>query len=595
MEDNISKIKERLDIVDVISGYIKVQKAGVNYKARCPFHNEKTPSFYISPERQIWHCFGCNLGGDVFGFVKEIEGIEFGESLRILAQKAGVELQKYDSGVRDEKSRLYDIAEASSKFFEKQLQLSNIGQRALKYLFDRGLNQETISDFRVGFAPNDWNALNTYLKSCGYHETEISAAGLAIPRQTGGGIYDRFRSRITFPVMDAQGRIVGFSGRVFEGEETEAKYINTPQTLIYDKSMVIYGLHKAKTEIRQSNVCILVEGNIDALMSHQGGVRNAVATSGTALTDRHLKIIQRYTANLNFCFDTDRAGSMATRRGIALALANNMDVKVVALDDPACKDPADYVLKHGQGWKQKVSEAKPAIQFYFDNLKSHINPSSVEGKKTAIAALAPFINRLVSKVEREHWIGQLAIFLKTKEEALKADIQSAKDDLAVFDSQYVKPISQKITKPEDLIQDIFSEAILSLIIAKPDLFGTGLNQIQPETLSPYTASVISHLNDIDFQNFSFSDFIKKFSGPEAMKLEFAYLRAQELWNGFSDAELKSEFDLLLKKLKRRSLLVQLSQLEMDIKEAELTQNREYLKSLIQTFSRLTSELNAVEV
>lgn len=593
-EDNISKIKERLDVVDVISSYIKVQKSGVNYKARCPFHNEKTPSFYISPERQIWHCFGCSLGGNLFEFIKHIEGVEFGEALRILADKAGIQLDKFDPEIRDEKSRIYDACELATKFFEKQLHMSNDGQRALKYLKDRGLQEDIISDFKLGFAPNDWNALNTYLKSCGYHEKEISAAGLAIPRQAGGGIYDRFRSRIIFPVMDIQGRVVGFTGRVFGGDEKEAKYINTPQTLIYDKSMVIYGLHKAKTEIRQSDVCILVEGNMDALMSHQGGVKNAVATSGTALTGNHLKIIQRYTTNLNFCFDTDQAGNAATRRGIALALANNLNVKIVALDDPACKDPADYVVKHGDGWKEKVLNAKPAIQFYFDNLKSQINPSSIEGKKTAIAVLAPFVKRLVSKVERAHWVNQLAIFLKTKEEALEADIQSAKDDLAVFDG-YTKPVSKQEIKTEDLNQDILSEALLSLVIAKPDIFGPGLDQIQPDLVSQYTAKVTSLMRGMDFQNFSFSDFVKNFEGSEAMKLEFAYLRAHELWNGFDDSELKDEFELLVKKLKRRSLTNQLGQLESDIKQAEMLQDREQLKTLIQSFSKLASELTAVEV
>ena len=229
MEDNISKIKEKLDVVEVISGYLKVQKAGMNYKARCPFHNEKTPSFYISPERQIWHCFGCSAGGDIFGFVKQIEGVEFPEALRMLAQKAGIELKSFDPVIRDEKTKLYEICEKSAKFFEKQLWGGESGKKALAYLLGRGLTDETIKDFRLGFAPNNWQALTGYLRESGYQDGEIVSAGMAIKRQEtsdkrqGGnsGIYDRFRSRIMFSICDTGGQVVGFTGRIFETQNSK--------------------------------------------------------------------------------------------------------------------------------------------------------------------------------------------------------------------------------------------------------------------------------------------------------------------------------------------------------------------------------------
>src|SRR3989338_2394622 len=317
MEDNVSKIKDRLDVIDVISGYLKLEKAGINFKARCPFHNEKTPSFVVSPERQVWHCFGCSKGGDMFTFIQDIEGVEFPEALRVLAAKAGIELDlsardRSAFGGKDDKTKLYEICESATKFFEKQF-LSSTGKLALAYLKKRGVVDSTIKEFRLGFAPNDWNALGIFLKNFGYNDSEIVDAGLAIKRNEGSGVYDRFRSRIMFPIFDLNGQIVGFTGRAFEprpefiqgqnststhstksqggepvestgsGQAEPAKYINTTQTIIYDKSRILYGLNKAKMDIKQTDQCILVEGNMDALMSYQAGVKNVVATSGTAL------------------------------------------------------------------------------------------------------------------------------------------------------------------------------------------------------------------------------------------------------------------------------------------------------------------------
>ncbi len=398
MEDNVSKIKDRLDIVDVISSYVKIQKAGINYKGRCPFHNEKTPSFFVTPERQIWHCFGCGKGGDMFEFVKEIEGVEFPEALRILASRAGIELEQYrpkPGESVDAKQKLFEICELSAKFFEKQF-ASAAGREALAYLRDRGLTDETIKEFRLGYAPDDWESLSRFLYSRGYKDSEIVDAGMAIKRSAESGregIYDRFRSRIIFPIADLSGQVVGFTARSFSPSKLDsgevsldkeavvgAKYVNTPSTLIYDKSRVLYGLSKAKLEVKRSDRCILVEGNMDALMSYQAGVRNVVASSGTALTPAHLRLLQRYTKNLGFCFDTDQAGAMATRRGIGLALAQQFNISILEINDPECKDPADYVKKFGSKWAEVVAGAKPVIDYYFDRARASYNPTSAESK-----------------------------------------------------------------------------------------------------------------------------------------------------------------------------------------------------------------------
>ncbi len=605
MPDYIDQIKSRLDVVDVISGYLKVQKSGMNFKARCPFHNEKTPSFYISPERQIWHCFGCSKGGDIFGFVKEIEGVEFPEALRILAAKAGIELERFDPTIKNAKTKLYEVNELATRFFEKQLFQSPTGQKALAYLKERGLTEETVGEFRLGFAPNDWHALGKFLAERGFSEQEIVDAGLVVSKD--GRHYDRFRSRITFPITDLHGQVVAFTARVFEVEseklkvksETEpgAKYINTPQTLIYDKSSVLYGLSKARTDVRQADRCILVEGNMDALMSWQSGARNVVATSGTALTPNHLRIIQRYTNNLDFCFDADQAGALATRRGIGLALAQKFSVKVVQIPDRECKDPADYVKKHGAGWGQLVAASKPVIDFYFDRATAGYDPQSVENKKAIVAVLAPLVRRLTSRVERAHWVSRLANFLRVKEDAVQADIASARDDLVAYEYEEAKqeppPIKAVAAERAVLVVDVLSEALLSLAVRDPKLFRDEIKSLDRAFLPSSVAGLFAQLAAANIDSFSWDAFVKDSQLDDPQKLEFIYLKAQELWNGFSEPELKAEFQGIYNKIKRNALAARLSGLEFDIKEAETRRDQERINALAAEFINLTRQLAEV--
>ncbi|OGN08685.1 MAG: hypothetical protein A3C61_01390 [Candidatus Yanofskybacteria bacterium RIFCSPHIGHO2_02_FULL_39_10] len=621
-EDNVSKIKERLDITDIISSYIKVQKAGVNFKACCPFHNEKTPSFYISPERQIWHCFGCQKGGDMFSFVQELEGVEFPEALRVLAQRAGVKLDNFDPTLRDAKTALYEIIETASRFFEKQLSHSPAGKQALVYLRDRGLKEDTIKEFRLGFAPDDWHSLGNFLRNCGYSDQDIISSGLTIKRDGGADMYDRFRSRIIFPICNINDQIVGFTGRVFQpqthAEKTQniaekvgvsqrevsdsqqqapAKYINTPQTAIYDKGRILYGLNRAKMEARRANRCLLVEGNMDAIMSYQAGVKNVAATSGTALTPSQLQLLQRYTNNLDFCFDVDQAGFTATRRGIGLALSQNFNIKIVHLQDPQCKDPADYVKKFGQKWQETVISAKPVIDFYFDRLKSELDLSSVEGKKALIANLGPLIKRLVSNVEHSHWVSKLAAVLKTKEEAIEADILLVKDDLEIYAGQPASPNqgeqSESVIRNQlpinKLADDMLSEALLAVLIKNPKLLRQQAEELNLELMDPSTNQIISKLIKSNAENFKFDNFIKQFNGDTVMKLEFAYLKSQELLKDFTDKELEDELLNIKNKLEHRSLVGQLASIELDIKAAEANNDKEKLALLASQFNELTKK------
>jgi len=610
-EDNVRKIKDRLDIVDVVGAYVKLQKAGINYKGRCPFHNEKTPSFFVTPERQIWHCFGCAKGGDMFEFIKEIEGVEFPEVLRILAAKANIQLETFQSrggdyASKDAKTSLYEICELATKFFEKQFQ-SAMGKKALAYLQARGLTDETIKDFRLGFAPDDWEALSNFIKLKGYSDKEIVEAGLAIKRDEtkgrGNGIYDRFRSRITFPIFDISGQVVGFTGRVFEtgdkpidsGGEAMAKYINTPGTLIYDKSRILYGLSKAKLEIKRADQCVLVEGNMDALMSYQAGVQNVVATSGTALTPHHLRLLQRYTKNLGFCFDTDQAGAAATRRGIGLALAGQFNIKVLELRDPECKDPADFVKKYGRIWVDTVATAKPVIDYYFDRARASFNPTSAESKKSIIAAVAPFVKRLQSEVEYAHWMNQLASLLRIPEQSVNADVVAFKDDLDQYIEQNKEAGSAPTssvpvapTPPREL-PDMMNEALLSVVLKNPAVFREELAAVPYELLHPQTAETIRQISSLP-QPFVFADLMARSAQADILPLEFAQLRSQELWKDFTDEQLKAEFYTLLGVMRRRAINARLTELQFDVREAENSKNTIQLASLSREFQELVKQL-----
>ncbi len=633
MSPIVDQIKDRVDIVDLISGYLKLQKSGINYKARCPFHNEKTASFFVSPERQIWHCFGCSAGGDVFGFVKQIEGIEFADALRILAARAGIELHRQSPEYQQyqtAKTKLYEICSLATRFFEKQLRESDTGRKALAYLRDRGLAEESIKNFRLGYAPDSWNALGEFLER-NYESKDIFDAGLAVKKDSGGH-YDRFRSRIMFPIFDLNGQIVGFAGRVFGNlakDAEAAKYVNTPQTAIYDKSRVLYGLDKAKLDVRRKNKCLVVEGNMDVIMSHQAGAANVVASSGTALTDGHLKIIKRYTDNLDLCFDADSAGALATDRGVDLALARGFNVGIVAIDEPELKDPADYVKKYGSKWSEYSQESQPFLEFYFETAKKTLDITTALGKKLLAQKLLPFLASMVNKVEQAHWVSEIALALKLKDDILFQEIAVAKPKgLEVQDEE-----PSQIGPPKENF-NVLEEGLLALIMKKPGL----VLDIRPEDEEFLSGRLTVLVKDISLSlnetrespdsqsespalgraearpgrisrfhrgsstksglDFSERNRDKKMmarltsaAGPEsAMNLEFIYLKSQELWKDIEDDELAGEFKKILDQIKRRKILARLEGLEFDIKTAERNKEKEKLVILTAEFSKISKQL-----
>ena len=603
MINNVDKVKEKVDIVDLISSYLKLQKAGVNYKANCPFHNEKTPSFTVSSERQMWYCFGCSRGGDHFSFVQEIEGVDFPEALRLLARRAGIELDQFDRSFQNTKTRLLAVSELASKFFQKQLWESNSGQKALDYLKSRGLKEETIQDYKLGFAPDSWQSLIDFLKNRSFRDQEIFDAGLSVRRENGSGYYDRFRSRIIFPIADLNGQIVGFTGRVFEtrpelveGREAGAKYINTPQTAIYDKSCLLYGLDKAKMPIRNQDRCLLMEGNMDVILSHQAGVGHAVASSGTALTDQHLKMIRRYTNNLDLCFDQDAAGQYATDRGIGLALQQSFNLGVVLIDDPNCKDPADYVQKYGDKWQAKAQEGHSIFDFYIKSACRQFDSSTANGKKVIAQKVLPLLKRITSPVERAYWVGELALALQTKEETLNAEME-----VLVLSLEQNKGRS-----PEKLVElvgsDTLEDYLISLLILKPDLvLRTSAEQSSPNQF--YSEKVKTFLEIFKNyltvgQSIKVLDYLTQIVLPakaDRMYLEKSYLQAQERWPDWLEAknDLQNEFEFILHQLQKRNINSKLAELEMAIKQAEKRKDKKLVVSLAGEFQNTAQFLGKI--
>lgn len=423
MRSTVDSIKERLDIVEVLGSYIKLEKAGKNFKARCPFHNEKTPSFVVSQERQNYYCFGCGAKGDIFTFVEESEGVDFKGALKILAERAGVEIE-YQNGVRgeskSEKDKLYAVLEDATNFFESNL---SSNPKIIKYLESRGVNKDSIKTWRLGFAPNEWRLLSTHLISVGHTKDVLSKAGLIKQgEELNKEPYDVFRGRIIFPLFDASGRAVAFSGRAIE-KDAPAKYLNSPETALFNKSELLYGLDKAKDEIRKKNFTILVEGQIDLVLSHQAGVKNTVASSGTAFTQMHLERLKRLSSRIILAFDGDIAGEKASEKSAILGLSLGMEVKVAKL--PSGQDPADLAQGDGEKWKEVLREAVHAIEHTFSKIFESEKDKRKIGKAIEKKVL-PLLALLSSSIERGHFVSLISKRSGIREEVIWDDLRKTK-------------------------------------------------------------------------------------------------------------------------------------------------------------------------
>jgi len=471
----IMEVKQRLDIVEFISEYVTLQKAGRNYKGLCPFHTEKHPSFFVFPEQQSWHCFGaCGTGGDIFSFVMKKEGIDFGQALRLLAQRGGITLSPLEapSKAEDEKKeRLFQINEAAAEFYHHLLLSTKAGEAARSYLARRKVTPGTIKEFRLGFSPNAWETIKNYLLGKSHTEKELIEAGLIIEKEEGGS-YDRFRNRLMYPICDVQGRVTGFGARVLD--DSLPKYINSAQTPIFDKSSSLYAIDKAKSEIRKKNLVIIMEGYMDVLTAHQHGWQNVVGSMGTSLTEKQVEGIKRLTNNITLALDADLAGEEATLRGKAILASSNAEANVILL--PPGKDPDEVLGEDPALWQKLVEQALPILDFAFQSVISKVDINKARDKSLAVQKLLPSINEIKDPVQQSHYLKKLARELRIEESAIRAALRESKAGRKKPQlsraAEQSRPAGRFVSSPSE-------EDCLALLLQYPEL-RTLAQELSPE-------------------------------------------------------------------------------------------------------------------
>lgn len=464
--DAVEDIKARLNIEDVIGEYVQLKRAGRNYKGLSPFTSERSPSFVVSPEKQIWHDFSSGKGGNMFSFVMEMEGLDFRQALELLARKAGVDLEQYrgsrGSGNAKKKERLYEALELASKFYQVQFSKH---KPALEYVLGkRQFSKETALEWKLGYSPETGNALVTFLRSRGFTEQEIKDAGLSSRGYRGLG--DMFRGRVMIPLQDPQGRVIGFTARLLKDDKNAPKYINTPQTLLYDKSRHLYGLHLAKDAIRRSKFVVITEGNLDVISSHQAGVRQVVAAAGTALTEPNLKALSRFTDDVRLCFDADRAGIAATERAIPIASKVGVTLSVITI--PSGKDPDELIKQDRSIWERIIGEHQYALDWLMERYRNELDLTSAVGKRQFSDILLPIVRRLSDSVEQDHYMTRIAETLGVTRGALSAKLQKQKAPEGQNKVQRKVPTPAQLDKAQaEYIKT--QDHLLALLLLNPKL------------------------------------------------------------------------------------------------------------------------------
>lgn len=599
--DDIELIKSKINIVDLIQEYIPLKKAGINFKANCPFHQEKSPSFMVSPERQIWHCFGCQKGGDIFKFVMEKESMDFKDALEILAQKAGVTLKKTGKPKDNTVDRLYEINQKAAQFYNYLLTENKVGKKALAYLLKRGLTPETIKEFSIGYAPQNWETLVKFLRKRNFTQQELTDSGLIVPSNQGG--YDRFRGRIMFPLSDVRSRILGFSGRVLGSELP--KYINTPQTRLFDKGRFLLGLNLTKGVIKEKKAAIIVEGEMDFLMSYQAGIKNIIASKGTALTEAQVEELKKYAATILLCFDTDLAGDVAARRGIEIADKAGLNIKVI--DFKGSKDPAELIKTDPKLWETAVNDAIPIYDYYLKSAGARFNPKAASDKKEILGELLPIWTKISDLITREHYIEKLAAFLQVKDDFVRDELQ--KYEKLTGSQAYKKSFSAQsgetngglgIAKPAPLKitydrRVMLEQYLIALLLHQPT--DSSFVPNFPETLftqeelKQVYVLLVLFLDTIAFKSeaFKITAFIN--SLPQELVEVVDKLYLQEVDEKLRERVVwQKEINLVVSELKKMLIKTSLEKLSLQIKNAQEFGKEESLETLNKRFRDLSIKL-----
>lgn len=585
--DAIEEVKSRLNIEDVISEYVQLKRAGRNWKGLSPFSDEKSPSFMVSPEKQIWHDFSSGKGGNVFSFVMEVEGLDFKGALELLARKAGVDLEQYrtkGSSTRSkEKERLYELLEWTTKFYQRQL---NNNRQAIEYLLrKRQFTKETVLEWRLGYSPNTGTALIDFLRTKGFTPVEMKSAGVSAQRFRGIG--DMFRGRVMIPLCDAQGRVIGFTARLLADDPDAPKYINTPQTPLYDKSRHVFGLHLAKEAIRKTKLVVVSEGNLDVIMSHQAGVRQVVATAGTALTEQHLQTLGRFTGDIRLCFDADKAGLNATERAIPIASKVKVSLSVISI--PSGKDPDELIKQDPEIWKKIIQSPQYALDWLIDRYKQLLDISSAQGKRAFTDVILRVVHTLEDPVEKDHYIGEVANLLSVSQDALRKKLAD-EQQIAEMQTRPRKTVKAPV-KANNKNQIELARAqnrLMCLALKQPRLRVIVFEPLRPEMLVDDHAR---HLMEFLRSN---TDFV---GGPTPVDelqpiadyVKILGLQYEELYQDIEFIELQNEVARLQSHLMDRYVKMQKQRIAEalqgadDQKQTELLQQARQLDTLLKTY------------
>ena len=586
MQDAKEEVRARLNIEDVVGEYVQLKRAGRNFKGLSPFSGEKTPSFIVSPDKHIWHDFSSNKGGDIFSFVMEVEGMDFRQALEHLAQKAGVDLTVYDTKGSQElaqrKKRLLEANELAAHFYQHSL-LQN--QHALEYVFKkRGLSKSIVTEFRIGYAPTTGDALIQYLRGKKFSTTEISDAGLT--NRFGG---DMFRGRMMVPLMNATGQVIGFTARVLTDDDPKApKYLNTPQTMLYDKGRHVFGLSQAKEAIRKSDYAVIVEGNLDVVSSHQAEVRPVVATAGTAMTDHHLRALARLSGNVRLAFDGDKAGLAATERAIPIAQSVGVDLTIISLPGDA-KDPDELIQQDPALWQTAIDTAQPVVDWVLEQYSKREDLTTAAGKRAFTTAGLQVVRSLKDAVEQEHYLKVIAGYIEISVASLVAKL----DSLGVSDATaQLKPITAPSASRarEEVDEYAYQDRVLAVALidgATHDLFSSidDPSVFVGEQRQAVVRYLINHggttLKDVPAELQDYDEYVK-----------ILLLKAETRYADWNDQTRYFEAAELLRQVITEHKKKQKEQLQLQLRDAELQHDDELARQLLNQISNLNKEINS---
>ena len=591
--NHLDEIRAKINIEDLVGGYVQLKKAGRNLKGLCPFHNDTRPSLMVSPEKGIAYCFACNNGGDIFKFIQLVEKVDFPEAVRILAERVGVKLPEFKPGLQDERATLFKIHEKAVDFFCEQLELH---KEHKKYFYDRGLKEETIKQFKLGYAPDSYNALKDFLLKQNFNEKDILKSGLISQRTIADkNTYDRFRNRYIFPIFNYQGYPVGFGGRVIG--DGEPKYLNSPDTPIFDKSFVLYGLNWAKPVIKELDLAIFVEGYMDVITAHQAGFKNVIATSGTAITEgkdslrpadkAHLNLISRYTKNIAFAFDSDNAGIEATKRAIELARNYSLNIGIIQI--PEGKDPDECIKNNPKEWQRAVENQITDFDFFLNYYFAKYDSNSIEGKKAILEEMLPFIRLYTTNVEQNEYLTRLAYKLKT-------DVKYLWEDMKKLGA---KKTYQPAAETDGAVpqKEVFSreEFLLGFILDNPALYEiVHANLIDVAGFDPATEKIYKALKKV--YNSSRSDGVEvrelqaELSEEERQRLSILPLLIEEYYPDFSEEAARKEVTSLIREINKKNLRISQKEFEFRIREAQDAGQRSLLLNQYSQILKLANKL-----